>query len=92
LRRFQQLSDQTGAEYADPNCLSQRLVLWLIPRLWLKQFDAKKLKVDEAYQAARDAGETKQVVDVTKLDRMVRDKQRLLKLFLFLQSTLLEQS
>jgi hypothetical protein len=29
----------------------------------------KNLKVDNAYQKARDAGETKQVVDTTKLDQ-----------------------
>jgi hypothetical protein len=34
----------------------------------VNQFDAKSLKVDKAYQKARDAGETKQVVDTTKLE------------------------
>jgi hypothetical protein len=66
LKRFEQLSDQTGAEYADPT--AYRKIGSLVDTQLVKQFDAKKLKVDEAYQAARDAGETKQVVDVTKLD------------------------
>ena len=35
----------------------------------LKQFDDKKSLVDQAYQKARDAGETKQVIDTTKLDQ-----------------------
>lgn len=66
LKRFEQLADQTGAEYADPT--AYRKIGSLVDTQLVKQFDAKKLKVDEAYQAARDAGETKQVVDVTKLD------------------------
>jgi hypothetical protein len=66
LKRFEQLSEQTGAEYADPT--AYRKIGSLVDTQLVKQFDAKKLKVDEAYQAARDAGETKQVVDVTKLD------------------------
>jgi hypothetical protein len=41
----------------------------LVDSALVKEFDAKKLKVDSAYQKARDAGETKQVVDTTKLDQ-----------------------
>ena len=67
LRRFQQMADETGAEYADPT--AYRKVGSLVDNALVKEFDAKKLKVDEAYQAARDAGETKQVVDTTKLDQ-----------------------
>jgi hypothetical protein len=67
LSRFEQLSEQTGAEYADPT--AYRKVGSLVDSALVKQFDAKKAKVDQAYQAARDAGETKQIVDTTKLDQ-----------------------
>lgn len=67
LKRFEELSEQTGAQYADPT--AYRKVGSLVDSALVKEFDAKKLKVDNAYQAARDAGETKQVVDTTKLDQ-----------------------
>ena len=66
LKRFQQMADETGAEYADPE--QYRKVGSLVDDALVKEFDAKKLKVDKAYEAARNAGETKQVVDTAKLD------------------------
>jgi hypothetical protein len=66
LKRFQQMADQTGAEYAAPE--EYRKVGSLVDDALVKEFDAKKLKVDKAYEAARNSGETKQVVDTTKLD------------------------
>jgi hypothetical protein len=67
LKRFEQLSEQTGAEYADPT--AYRKVGSLVDSALVKEFDAKKLKVDQAYQAARDAGETKQVVSTAPLEQ-----------------------
>jgi hypothetical protein len=67
LKRFEELSEKTGAQYADPT--AYRKIGALVDNEMVKQFDAKNLKVDKAYQAARDAGETKQVVDTTKLDQ-----------------------
>jgi hypothetical protein len=67
LRRFQQMADETGAEYADPT--AYRKVGSLVDNALVKEFDAKKLKVDEAYQAARNAGETKQVVSTEPLEQ-----------------------
>jgi len=67
LKRFEELSEQTGAQYADPT--AYRKVGSLVDSALVKEFDAKKLKVDSAYQKARDAGETKQVVDTTKLNQ-----------------------
>jgi hypothetical protein len=66
LKRFEELSEQTGAQYADPT--AYRKVGSLVDTEMVNQFDAKSLKVDKAYQKARDAGETKQVVDTTKLE------------------------
>lgn len=67
LRRFQQMADQTGAEYADPT--AYRKVGSLVDNALVKEFDAKKLKVDKAYEAARNAGETKQVVSTAPLEQ-----------------------
>lgn len=67
LKRFEQMSEQTGAQYADPT--AYRKVGSLVDSALVKEFDAKKLKVDNAYQKARDAGETKQVVDTAPLEQ-----------------------
>ena len=67
LRRFEQLSNETGAEFADPT--AYRKVGSIVDKTIVKQFDDKKSLVDDAYQKAREAGETKQVVDTTKLDQ-----------------------
>jgi hypothetical protein len=71
LKRFEQLSNQTGAEYADPD--AYRKIGSLVDKNVAKQFDDKKLKVDQAYQAARDAGETKQVIDTAPLEKWLAD-------------------
>jgi hypothetical protein len=67
IKRFEQLSDETGAVYADPTAF--RKVGSLVDTELVKQFDAKKLRVDNAYQAARNAGETKQVVSTAPLEQ-----------------------
>jgi hypothetical protein len=67
LNRFEQLSQETGAEYADPT--AYRKVGSLVDAQLVKQFENKKKKVDSAYTAARESGETKQVVDTSKLDQ-----------------------
>jgi hypothetical protein len=65
--QFEKLAGETGAEYADPT--AYRKIGSIVDTAIVKEFDAKKAKVDQAYQAARDSGETKQVVDTTKLDQ-----------------------
>ena len=72
LGRFEQLSEQTGAEYADPT--AYRKIGSLVDSALVKEFDAKKAKVDQAYQAARDAGETKQVINTAPLEQFLADK------------------
>jgi hypothetical protein len=67
LRRFQQMADETGAEYADPT--AYRKVGSLVDNALVKEFDAKQLKVNKAYEAARNAGETKQVVSTAPLEQ-----------------------
>ena len=61
------MTNQTGAEVADP--ANARLIGTIVDKAMVDAFDAKKTKVDQAYQLARDSGETKQIVDTTKLDQ-----------------------
>jgi len=65
--QFERLAGETGAEFADP--ANARQIGTIVDKAMVNAFDAKKTKVDQAYQLARDSGETKQVVDTTKLDQ-----------------------
>jgi hypothetical protein len=67
LNRFEGLAQETGAEFADPT--QYRKVGSIVDDALVKQYETKKLKVDTAYNKARDAGETKQVVDTAPLDQ-----------------------
>jgi len=71
LNRFEGLAQETGAEFADPT--QYRKVGSLVDNALVKQYEAKKLKVDTAYNKARDAGETKQVVDTAPLDQWLNN-------------------
>jgi hypothetical protein len=64
--RFEQLIGQTDANV---DVTDFRKVGATVDSALVKQFEAKKKSVDDAYQKARDAGETKEVVDTTKLDQ-----------------------
>ena len=68
LKRFEDLAEQTGTKIA-PVDTNLRSVGTIVDKEMVKQFDAKTLKVDNAYQAARDAGETKQVVNTQLLEQ-----------------------
>jgi len=68
--RFEQLIDQTGANVDVSN---PRKVGAIVDSALVKQFESKKKLVDDAYQKARDAGETKAVVDTSKLDQWLVD-------------------
>ena len=65
--QFERLAGETGAKFADPE--NARQIGTIVDKAMVNAFDAKKTKVDQAYQLARDSGETKQVVDTTKLDQ-----------------------
>jgi len=67
LNRFENLAQETGAEYADPTQF--RKVGSLVDDALIKQYEAKNTKVNEAYNKARDAGETKQVIDTAPLEQ-----------------------
>ena len=64
--RFEQLIDQTGV---DVDVSNPRKVGAIVDSALVKQFEAKQKLVNDAYQKARDAGETKAVVDTSKLDQ-----------------------
>jgi len=68
LQRFEDLAEQTGTKIA-PVDTNLRSVGTIVDKEMVKQFDAKTLKVDNAYQAARNAGETKQVVSTQLLEQ-----------------------
>jgi len=70
LGRFEQLIGQTNA---DVDVTDFRKVGTTVDAALVKQFEAKKKSVDDAYQKARDAGETKAVVDTSKLDQWLVD-------------------
>jgi hypothetical protein len=72
LKRFEQLSNQTGAEYADPT--AYRKIGTIVDKNIVKQFDNKNTLVDNAYIKAREAGETKEVVDTAKLEQWLVNK------------------
>ena len=64
--RFEQLIEQTGA---DVDVSDFRKTGAIVDSEILKQFEAKNKLVDETYQKARNAGETKAVVDTSRLDQ-----------------------
>lgn len=64
--RFEQLIEQTGA---DVDVSDFRKTGAIVDSEILKQFEAKNKLVDETYQKARNAGETKAVVDTSMLDQ-----------------------
>lgn len=68
--RFEQLIDQTGA---DVDVSNPRKVGGIVDSALVKQFEAKQKLVNDAYQKARDAGETKAVVDTSRLDQWLAD-------------------
>jgi len=58
--RFQQMADETGAQYADPQGYLN--VGKVVDKAIVDIYDKKKKAVDDAYNAARASGETKELV------------------------------
>ena len=71
LNRFESLAQETGAKFADPT--QYRKVGTIVDNAVVKEYETKNLKVDTAYNKARDAGETKQVVDTAPLDQWLNN-------------------
>jgi len=68
LNRFDQLAEETGTREV-PYMSNFRNVGRVVDKNLVKQFEDKKQLVDTAYQAARNAGETKQVVSTAPLEQ-----------------------
>jgi hypothetical protein len=70
LNKFELMTEQAGGTI---DRSSPRSVGTVIDKALVKQYETKLQKVDDAYQAARDSGETKQIVDTSKLDQWLTD-------------------
>jgi hypothetical protein len=70
LNEFERMTEQVGGtiDRSTPRALGT-----LIDKTVLKLYDAKLKKVDDTYQLARDAGETKQIVSTDLLDQWLID-------------------
>ena len=70
LNEFENMTEQVGGTI---DRTTPRAVGNVVDKALVNQYKDKLKKVDEAYQKARDAGETKQVVDTTKLEEWLTD-------------------
>ena len=70
LNKFELMTEQAGGTI---DRSSPRSVGTVIDKALVKQYETKLQKVDDAYQKARDSGETKQIVDTSKLDQWLID-------------------
>jgi len=70
LSKFELMTDQVGGTI---DRSSPRTVGTVIDKALVKQYETKLKKVDDAYDAARASGETKQIVDTSKLDQWLTD-------------------
>jgi len=68
LNRMDRMAEETGAKGALSDSESYRTLGNLIDKELVSAYEAKKKKVDLAYQKARDANETKAIVDTQPLD------------------------
>lgn len=70
LNQFERMTEQVGGTI---DRSTPRAVGTVIDKALVKQYQDKIKKVDDAYQAARDSGETKQIVDTTKLEQWLTE-------------------
>ena len=70
LNKFELMTEQAGGTI---DRSSPRTVGTVIDKALVNQYEAKLKKVDDAYDAARTSGETKQIVDTSKLDQWLTD-------------------
>lgn len=74
LNQFERMTNQVvGPEGIGIDRSAPRAIGNIIDKQLVKQYQDKLKKVDDAYQAARDSGETKQIVDTTKLEQWLAD-------------------
>ena len=70
LNQFERMTEEVGGTI---DRSTPRAVGTVIDKALVKQYQDKLKKVDAAYQAARDSGETKQIVDTTKLEQWLTE-------------------
>jgi hypothetical protein len=74
LNQFERMTNQVvGEEGIGIDRSAPRAIGNIIDKQLVKQYQDKLKKVDDAYQAARDSGETKQIVDTAKLEQWLAD-------------------
>jgi hypothetical protein len=74
LNEFERMTNQVvGPEGRGIDRSAPRTIGNIIDRQLVKQYQAKLQKVDDAYEAAKKSGETKQIVDTTKLEQWLAD-------------------
>ena len=70
LNQFERMTEEVGGTI---DRSTPRAVGTVIDKALVKQYQDKLKKVDDAYDAARASGETKQVVDTSKLEKWLAD-------------------
>jgi len=70
LNQFERMTEEVGGTI---DRSTPRAVGTVIDKALVKQYQDKLKKVDDAYDAARASGETKQVVDTSKLEQWLAD-------------------
>jgi hypothetical protein len=70
LNQFERMTEEVGGTI---DRSTPRAVGTVVDKALVKQYQDKLKKVDDAYQAARDSGETKQVVDTVQLEKWLSD-------------------
>jgi len=74
LSQFERMTNQVvGEEGLGIDRSSPRAVGTVVDKALVKLYEDKLKKVDDAYQAARDSGETKQIVNTSQLENWLAD-------------------
>jgi hypothetical protein len=70
LNQFERMTEEVGGTI---DRSTPRAVGTVVDKALVKQYQDKLKKVDKAYQDAKDSGETKQIVDTTKLEQWLTE-------------------
>lgn len=74
LNQFERMTNEVvGEEGLGIDRSSPRAVGTVVDKALVKLYENKLKKVDDAYQAARDSGETKQIVNTSQLENWLTD-------------------
>jgi len=70
LNEFERMTEEVGGTI---DCSTPRALGTFVDKTMLNLYEKKLKKVDDTYQAARDSGETKQIVGTAKLEQWLAD-------------------